>query len=292
MDAWSQWIFKNRFGGEKQAYNQMMAILNPIRDKMIEIAEIENGDRVLDVGCGDGFMGLGVLEKYPDCQIVFLDVSHSVIDTVREIAQKNGISGQCRFHVDKVENMKNIASTSIDVAIGRSVLIYVPDKLSAFQELARVLKPEKGRFSLFEPVNNYFEDEPNTLWGYDVSALDKNIVEKVKNAFSQFKANSEEDPMLNFTERDLFHFAENAGFSDLKFNLEAQKATKKTEMNWSSFINTAPNPKIPSIAKILDDNLSENQKRIFSDFMSKKFDNGLMASKEAFLYLYGGAITN
>ena len=71
-----------------------------------------------------------------------------------------------KFIVARAEDLEPIGDRSVDVVTTRSVLIYVEDKAAAFRALHRVLRPG-GRFSIFEPINNYFPWDPTEFWGYD-----------------------------------------------------------------------------------------------------------------------------
>ena len=60
--------------------------------------------------------------------------------------------------------------------------------------------------SIFEPINNYFPDDMSEFWGFDAAPV-RDLVEKIWVAegwTDDFKRN---DPMMNFTERDLVRMA-------------------------------------------------------------------------------------
>ena len=45
-----------------------------IRNKVLELADIKNGEYVADFGCGSGLLGFGVLEKFEDrVKLIFSD---------------------------------------------------------------------------------------------------------------------------------------------------------------------------------------------------------------------------
>ncbi|MDP9285207.1 MAG: class I SAM-dependent methyltransferase [Actinomycetota bacterium] len=61
-DRWAEWILERRFGGSEQSA-PMFDALAKVRDRVLERAEIQPGETVLDVGCGDGLIAFGALER-------------------------------------------------------------------------------------------------------------------------------------------------------------------------------------------------------------------------------------
>src|SRR5947207_4201651 len=90
--------------------------------------------------------------------------------TCKEKARELGVLDRSRFMRAAAENLAQIESESADVVAMRSVLIYVDDKKSAFDEFFRVLRPG-GRLSLFEPINRFAQTGGDTWLGYDVTAV-------------------------------------------------------------------------------------------------------------------------
>ena len=77
-DIWSQWIFKRRYGNDPQRVQAFVDILRPIRDKVLDHAQLHENDLLLDVGCGDGLIAFGALERVPTCRVIFSDVSQDL----------------------------------------------------------------------------------------------------------------------------------------------------------------------------------------------------------------------
>ena len=62
-DRWAEWILERRFGGDAEAAKPMLGQLAKVRERVLDRAEIEPGETVLDVGCGDGLIAFGALER-------------------------------------------------------------------------------------------------------------------------------------------------------------------------------------------------------------------------------------
>ena len=60
QDIWSKWLLQGRFKAVKQEQREtsLQQILYPIRDTLLSLAAVSQGDTVLDVGCGDGLIAL------------------------------------------------------------------------------------------------------------------------------------------------------------------------------------------------------------------------------------------
>jgi ubiquinone/menaquinone biosynthesis C-methylase UbiE len=152
-DKWSRWLLETRFGGDEKIAEAGLRLLRQIRDTLLERAGLKDGQVLLDVGAGDGFVAFGALEKLgPSGRVILADISRSLLDQAREAAQKMGVSDRCEFIEGSAEDLSAIPSESIDIVTTQSVLIFVEDKLRALREFYRVLKPG-GRTALFETVN-------------------------------------------------------------------------------------------------------------------------------------------
>ena len=63
-DRWHRWLLDVRFGGDAAAREQDLAeFLYPVRDKVLDYANLQPGDTLLDVGTGDGLIAFGALER-------------------------------------------------------------------------------------------------------------------------------------------------------------------------------------------------------------------------------------
>ncbi len=56
-------------------------------------------ERVLDLGCGNGLLGLAAIDKYPEAEIIFVDESSMAIASAQKTVQRNRPKAQerCRF---------------------------------------------------------------------------------------------------------------------------------------------------------------------------------------------------
>src|SRR6266550_1561996 len=196
----------------------MLGHLAGVRDKVLDRADFAAGESLLDVGCGEGLIGFGALERGA-AHVVFSDISQDLLDFCREAAGALGVSDRCGFVNASAHELGGLADASVDVVTTRSVLIYDDEKERAFQEFFRVLRPG-GRVSLFEPINRFGMDERRQgFWGYPSNGL-HDLAERVEGVYEAIQPPS--DPMLDFDERDLVRFAEEAGFFPIDLELHAE----------------------------------------------------------------------
>ncbi len=77
-----------------------------------------SGKRVIDLGCGNGILGLTVLQRYPDSRVTFVDESHMAVTSARENVQANfpHLIEQCDFIVSNCLEALD-SSTTVDVVL-------------------------------------------------------------------------------------------------------------------------------------------------------------------------------
>jgi arsenite methyltransferase len=72
-DPWSEWHKTRRHGGDAAALEEARRFVAPIRERVLEGARIQEGDTVLDAGCGDGLIGFGALPLVGERGTVIFD---------------------------------------------------------------------------------------------------------------------------------------------------------------------------------------------------------------------------
>lgn len=279
-DKWAEWLAQRRFGGDPDTRRRFLGELTARREKVLDLAELADGETLLDVGCGEGLIAFGALERGAETAI-FADISTDVLDFCRHAAGELGILDRCRFVEASADALHGIGDESIDVVTTRSVLIYVDDKRAAFHEFARVLRPG-GRISLFEPINRFAPREADTWAGYDLSPV-SDVGQKVRAIYEAIQPR-DSDPMLNFDERDLIQLTEEAGFFPIRVLLEAE--IERTDPRaWEGFLNSSGNPRIPTLAEAMDQALTPTEREQFTNHLRPLVEEGLGISRMATAHL-------
>ncbi|MFQ5399034.1 MAG: class I SAM-dependent methyltransferase [Anaerolineae bacterium] len=286
QDIWKEWLLERRFGGDQALMQKTLSeFLYPIRDRVLDHAALQEGETLLDVGCGDGLIAFGALERLNAGRVIFGDISQDLLDHVSALARQMGVSSRCQFLQVAADDLSPIADASVDVVTTRSVLIYVEDKAEAFREFHRVLKPG-GRISLFEPINRFGYPSPrHRFWGFDVTPV-MEIAGKLK-AHYQALQPPESDPMLNFDERDLVEMAAKAGFDEIYLDLKIElKPFPASFLKWENLLNVAGNPRIPTMAEAMDQVLTKAEKERFIVHLRPLVERGERRARSALAYLW------
>jgi arsenite methyltransferase len=247
----------------------MLEKLAGVRDKVLDSARFTADESLLDVGCGEGLIGFGALER-DAAHVVFSDISDDLLEFCRETADSLGFSDRCSFVKASADDLVGISDASVDVVATRSVLIYIPDKERAFREIFRVLAPG-GRVSLFEPINRFgMHERRQGFWGYPGNGV-ADLAERVEQVFGEIQPDT--DPMLDFDERDLIRWAEDAGFFPIELEYHAEIRAHEPKP-WEAFLNSSGNPKIPTLAQAMDEALTPQERERLSDHLRPLVEAG------------------
>lgn len=104
---------------------------------MLTLVGSVDGQRVLDLGCGDGLLVATLASQR--AQAVGLDVDHTALQAARSRTDVTGV-GTARFVEGRVEGLP-FPDGSFDIVTAVTVLCLVSDPSAALQEAARVLRP-------------------------------------------------------------------------------------------------------------------------------------------------------
>ena len=254
---WSTWLKKTRFSYmDELQVQQTLNWLFSIRDEVISLADIKEGNKVVDFGCGSGLIGFGVLEKFEDkVELTFSDKFIDCIDECQKILETMDTKTNVKFLQTDISDIK-LENDCIDRAMTRSVLVHVKEKQPVFNELYRVLK-QGGIYASFEPIISQ-----NTRY-YELL-----LPEQISDYFEFKKAEKEfmenpNDPLVNFTGQSLEDNLKTAGFSDVNVDVKITRseyvAKSEAIKNW--FI-TPPAPDQKTM-----------KERFLEYFDEKKVDN-------------------
>jgi SAM-dependent methyltransferase len=255
-----------------------------VRERILDRAEILPGETVLDVGTGQGLLGLAALDRTGDTgHVIFSDVSDPSLDDCRaEVAQRSALDRASFVHASATD-LASIPTASVDVVVERAVLLFIEDRSRAFQEYHRVLRPG-GRLSLGEPLNIWMgADRPGFVWGYDVT--DVIDLERKLHDASGADGEATGDLLCGFDDRDLIAMAHDAGFSRIDVQTDLSLAPPPARDDLDVFLDTAPNPLAPTTRALVAAALSPAEAERFTAVLGESMRLGRGERRQAMTLL-------
>jgi SAM-dependent methyltransferase len=145
-EAWHRW---GPFLGEW---------LGPATERMLDLAGVQTGSRVLDVAAGAGEQTLRAAHRVgPAGHVLATDISPAILEYAAAAARAAQLSHVETRELDG-EALDELPAGIFDAVISRVGLIYFPDQQKALAGMNRVLKPggRIGAIVYSTPENNAF----------------------------------------------------------------------------------------------------------------------------------------
>lgn len=141
-----------------------MTANEPWRAHCRELARALDGEtaprRVLDLGVGPGVSAFAVLDVWPECTCVGVDLSEQMLARARKLAERE--AGALEL-VWADATALPFEEAAFDGLVAHSFLYLVPDRAAVLAEAARVLAPG-ARVALLEPRAQGWL--PDFLWAH------------------------------------------------------------------------------------------------------------------------------
>ncbi len=140
-------------------YDLIIRILMPeikVKNQILEFAEIGNGEKLLDFGCGTGTSLIIGKKRFPETQFIGLDVDSAILAIAEQKIGKQELDINLICSQNPELPFENNSS---DKVISSWVFHHLTkdEKIRAFKEIKRILKP-KGLFILADwgkPSNTF-----------------------------------------------------------------------------------------------------------------------------------------
>jgi len=199
-----------------------------------QYADIKEGDTVLDLGAGAGIDAFIVSKLTGESgKVIGLDLTKEMVKKANSNKVRFGIKN-VDFLLGEIENIP-LESESVDVVISNCVLNLVPDKVKAFTEIMRVLKPG-GHFSISDIVTSdelpsYFKNIAEFYSGCIAGSITKEkYLEIIKRTgFINTKIDKESvvnipvEYLQKYLEKDKIEDFEKSGIKFFSINIYSEK---------------------------------------------------------------------
>lgn len=133
-------IWRNAYGNEYPAeVNPSAFYSRSTLRQLVSGLQIQTGETIVDLGCGNGGAGLWVAQEL-GASLIGIDVSAGGVAAGTAQAKALGLGDSARF-LEGDMTATGLPSESCDGALSLDVLCFVPDKPAALREAARILRP-------------------------------------------------------------------------------------------------------------------------------------------------------
>ena len=189
-----------RYGWDKAAphyENYWAAQLRPAQDRLLDLAALRPGERVLEVACGTGLITFRAAEAVGQRgTVVATDISERMVEHIQRGAAERGFTNITarRAHAEE-----HIVEAAFDAALCGLGLMYAPEPLRALREMRRLLTPD-GR-----AVVAVWGARSNCGWADIFPIVDRRVQSEVCPMFFQLG-----------TGNSLQMHMEKAGFDDIQ----------------------------------------------------------------------------
>jgi ubiquinone/menaquinone biosynthesis C-methylase UbiE len=107
----------------------------------LDAMDIDNADRVLDMGCGTGVAGRFIAHRKGfSGEVLGIDQSPYLVEAANRLAAEEGLEGRISFQAGDTHGL-DLEDEAFDAVVAHTLLSHVGDPLAVLGEAKRVAKP-------------------------------------------------------------------------------------------------------------------------------------------------------
>ena len=123
---------------EKGDFTRIAASMRESGSSLVERIGITEGQKVLDLGCGDGTTALPAARLAAD--VLGVDIASNLVEAGNKRAKQDGLSN-CKFQEGDACNLQPIEDRSFDLSMSIFGAMFAPKPFDVAKEMVRVTRP-------------------------------------------------------------------------------------------------------------------------------------------------------
>lgn len=123
---------------EKGDFTRIAAAMRESGEALVASLGIRPGEKVLDLGCGDGTTAIPAARLGAD--VLGVDISRNLVEAGQRRAAESGLAN-CRFEHGDASNLANLEDRSFDRVISIFGAMFAPRPFDVAREMVRVTRP-------------------------------------------------------------------------------------------------------------------------------------------------------
>jgi SAM-dependent methyltransferase len=140
---------------EKGDFTRLAALMRESGEALVHSLEVAPGQRVLDLGCGDGTTALPLARL--GAEVTGIDIARNLVDAGNRRVAEEGLQGISFQHGDATD-LQGVADHSFDLTISIFGAMFAPKPVEVAKEMVRVTKPG-GR----AVMGNWIPNDPTSF---------------------------------------------------------------------------------------------------------------------------------
>jgi ubiquinone/menaquinone biosynthesis C-methylase UbiE len=140
---------------EKGDFTRLAANMRKSGESFVEKIGIARGQKVLDLGCGDGTTALPAAQLGADVRGI--DIARNLVEAGNRRAAAAGLTN-CRFEEGDASQLENVEDASFDLVVSVFGAMFAPRPFDVAKEMVRVTRPG-GRIVM----GNWIPNDPTLV---------------------------------------------------------------------------------------------------------------------------------
>ena len=123
---------------EKGDFTRIAESMRDSGEALVKELGITNGDKVLDLGCGDGTTAIPAARLGAD--VLGVDIARNLVEAGNRRAQQLGL-GNCRFQQGDATDLRDLGDDQFDLVVSVFGAMFAPKPFDVAKEVVRVTRP-------------------------------------------------------------------------------------------------------------------------------------------------------